>query len=121
MESASKTELLDPTARQRVMQPSAFVEIQQSFTSGVSAIAPFVDRLMNFVRPLIHEFTSADEVEGDIEIAVIEAASNAVVHGNRESPEKRVYVNCGCTVDADVLITVRDEGQGFDPRSLTDP
>jgi hypothetical protein len=44
-----------------------------------------------------------------------------VVHGNHENPQKRVHVDCRCTTDGEVLITVRDEGQGFDGRALPDP
>lgn len=34
---------------------------------------------------------------------------------------KRVYVTCRCSLAGQVLISVRDEGQGFDVRALPDP
>lgn len=111
----------DLAARPRIARQSPFAEIQQRFPSRVSAISPFVDQLMQFLRPLIHKFRNEDESEFDIEIAAREAISNAVVHGNQENPEKRVHVNCRCTIDGEVLITVRDEGPGFDSRTLPDP
>lgn len=89
-------------------------------TPGFSYLA-FVDQLMQFLRPLIHKFCNEDENELDIEIAVREAISNAVVHGNRENPQKRVHVTCRCTIDGEVFITVRVEGQGFDSCTLPDP
>jgi len=110
----------DRAARPRAAQLSPFAEIQQCFPSQVSAISPFVDQLMQFLRPLIHQFRN-EEDELDIEIAVREALSNAVVHGNQENPQKRVHVNCRCTIDGEVFTTVRDEGQGFDCRTLADP
>ena len=57
----------------------------------------------------------------DIEMALIEALENAVVHGNCEDPHKRVYVKCRCTAKGEVSITVQDEGQGFDTGTLPDP
>jgi serine/threonine-protein kinase RsbW len=57
----------------------------------------------------------------DIEIALGEALENAIVHGNRENPDKRVYLTCRCTPDGEVSITVQDEGQGFDTGTLPDP
>ena len=62
-----------------------------------------------------------DGSETDIEIALIEALENAVVHGNCEDPPKRVYVTCRCTAEGEVSITVQDEGQGFNTRILPDP
>jgi serine/threonine-protein kinase RsbW len=44
-----------------------------------------------------------------------------VVHGNREDPNKYVYVVCRCNIDGEVSITVRDQGQGFDGASIPDP
>ena len=54
-------------------------------------------------------------------MALIEALENAVVHGNCEDPDKRVYVTCRCTAEGEVSITVQDEGQGFDTGTLPDP
>jgi serine/threonine-protein kinase RsbW len=62
-----------------------------------------------------------DGSETDIEMALIEALENAVVHGNCEDPHKRVYVTCRCTAEGEVSITVQDEGQGFDTGTLPDP
>jgi serine/threonine-protein kinase RsbW len=52
---------------------------------------------------------------------VREALTNAVVHGNREDPNKLVFVTSRCSEDGEVSITVRDEGQGFDSRAVPDP
>jgi serine/threonine-protein kinase RsbW len=65
---------------------------------------------------------AVDEAVDDIESAIHEALSNAVVHGNHEDPKKQVYVTCRCSLDGEVLIAVQDEGEGFngeapDPRS----
>lgn len=52
--------------------------------------------------------------------AAREAVINAIRHGNREMPGKRVVVEVD--VDgADVVIRVADEGEGFDPDNLPDP
>jgi serine/threonine-protein kinase RsbW len=76
---------------------------------------------MGFIKPLIDEVHAEDGSETYIEIAVREALANAVIHGNHENPDKRVHVTCRCSMDGEVLLTVRDEGQGFDPDALPDP
>jgi serine/threonine-protein kinase RsbW len=121
--SDAKTDAADLylALRPRVSQFSPFVEIKQSLPSRVADISPFVDQLMQFLKPLIDKFHNEDGSDADIEMAVREAIANAVVHGNHENPQKRVHVNCRCSMDGEVLITVRDEGQGFDSRSVPDP
>lgn len=52
--------------------------------------------------------------------AVREAVTNAVIHGNKERPGTGVEVAYELFDDA-IRITVRDEGDGFDPDSLPDP
>jgi serine/threonine-protein kinase RsbW len=94
-----------------------WVEVQNSLPSQVAAISPFVDRLMS----LIAACRAADGTEFDIEAALHEALTNAIVHGNREDPEKQVEVACGCGADGSVDITIRDQGQGFDSSTIPDP
>jgi serine/threonine-protein kinase RsbW len=94
-----------------------WVEIQNSLPSQVAAISPFVERLMS----LIAVCRAADGTEFDIEAALHEALTNAIVHGNREDPEKQVEVVCRCGADGSVDIAIRDQGQGFDSRTIPDP
>ena len=94
-----------------------FVELRQSLPSEVTAISPFTDQLMRFILNL----RSADGSESDIEMALYEALSNAVIHGNGEHSCERVYVTCRCYMDGEVSITVRDEGKGFDSSRVLDP
>ena len=94
-----------------------FVELRQSLPSKVAAISPFTEQLMRFIL----NFRMADGSEIDIEMALLEALANAVIHGNGDSSRKSVYVRCRCYMDGEVAITVRDEGRGFDPSVLVDP
>jgi len=108
-----------PDIAMRPPRPScaAFVKFKYSFPSDVAVVSSFVDQLM----PAFTRFRGTDSSELDIEIALREAVSNAVIHGNREDPHKRVYVTIGCSADGEVSITVRDEGAGFDSDSIADP
>jgi serine/threonine-protein kinase RsbW len=104
-----------------IASSAPFVELRQSLASRTSAISPFVDQLMRFITLFIGGFGTAKETEDEIDIAIREALANAVIHGNRENPEKHVYVNCRCSMDGEIFITVRDEGEGFDSRVVPDP
>ena len=52
--------------------------------------------------------------------ALREAIANAVRHGNREQPDRKVRVDY--TIEGrTVTIRVEDEGEGFDPTQVQDP
>jgi serine/threonine-protein kinase RsbW len=101
-------------------QAGPYVELRQSLARRVD-ISPVVSGLMRFIKPLMDESRSDDGNEFDVEIAVREALANAVIHGNRENPAKRVHVTCRCSLDGEVMLTIRDEGPGFDPAAVPDP
>jgi|SRR5580700_8825104 serine/threonine-protein kinase RsbW len=98
-----------------------FVELHQSLASRAAGISSFVDQLMLFIKLFIRKVGGANKNEDEIETAVHEAVVNAIVHGNRENPEKRVYIICRCSMNGEVVISVRDEGAGFDYRAVPDP
>ena len=57
-------------------------------------------------------------------VAVRESVANAIKHGNRNDASKRVFVEFETRTLGDVpevVIRVRDQGDGFDPESVADP
>ena len=97
------------------------VELHQSLASRASDISPFVDQLMGFIKLFTLKLGIAKETEDEIEIAVLEALANAVIHGNGENPDKQVHLSCRFSMNGEVSIVVRDEGEGFDSRAVPDP
>jgi len=61
-----------------------------------------------------------EDVRGGISMAVREAMINAVMHGNGYSPEKRVKLSFEQS-GGNLVITIRDEGEGMDPTEVPDP
>lgn len=105
-------------ASQLYASPSGpYVELRQSVPSQIEAISPFLEQTMRFIQT----FCNGDETEAHIEVALREALTNAIVHGNREDSEKRVYVWCRCHTDGEIWITIQDQGEGFDSRAIPDP
>jgi serine/threonine-protein kinase RsbW len=95
----------------------SFVELRQPLPSKAAAISPFTEPLTRFIL----NFQAPDGSEIDIEVALLEAPANAVIHRNGDSSSKSVYVGCRCYVDGEVAITVRDDGKGFDSSTVPDP
>ena len=67
------------------------------------------------------KFGAPRKAEDEIESALSEALANAVIHGNHENSVKQVHVTCRCSMDGEVVITLRDEGAGFDKDAVPDP
>jgi len=73
---------------------------------------------------LVADFVSRSGITEDaafgIDMAVREAVTNAVVHGNRQDANKTVDVTLKSSPDA-VEISVHDQGAGFNPEDVPDP
>jgi serine/threonine-protein kinase RsbW len=72
----------------------------------------------------VAEFLSRSGITEDaafgIDMAVREAVTNAVIHGNRQDENKTVDVTLKSSPDA-VEISVHDRGAGFNPEDVPDP
>jgi serine/threonine-protein kinase RsbW len=65
-----------------------------------------------------------DDAAHWVGVAIRESVINAIKHGNRNDARKHVFVDFEATTDTavpELLIRVRDEGEGFDPETLADP
>jgi serine/threonine-protein kinase RsbW len=65
------------------------------------------------IQDLAREFSFSSDAINDVSTALIEACSNAIEHGNRFSPSKRVVVTLNFNGEA-FSASVKDEGPGFD-------
>jgi serine/threonine-protein kinase RsbW len=94
----------------------SWLEIDAWIQSEIKAISPLVERLMRLIEGS-HCITGEEPA---VELALREALNNAVVHGNRLDAHKLVHVRCRCKVGKGISLTVSDQGQGFDPRTVPD-
>jgi serine/threonine-protein kinase RsbW len=53
-------------------------------------------------------------------IAVTEAVNNAIIHGNKLNPQKKVTITLIVSQN-DITVEVLDQGDGFDPENVADP
>lgn len=79
---------------------------------------------LRVVEKLIDDMSSelelSDEVYGNVLVAIMEATNNAIVHGNKQDPNKNVSVHIE-KESQDLVIQITDQGIGFDYSSVPDP
>lgn len=92
-------------------------KLDVTISADPNAINGVVDGVMQIAR----EMKCAEGNEYQIELALREALANAIVHGCNNDPTKRVECCVACTEASDIMIVVRDPGQGFSPTAVPDP
>ena len=93
------------------------LEMELWVRSSVNQVSRVVDEVMGFIG---RSGCFAGDLR-DMELALREAVSNAVLHGNRLDPAKVVRVVCRCALSEGISLIVRDEGKGFAPDKVRNP
>lgn len=75
----------------------------------------------NFIDTLSDKYHFGDETYANVLTCLSEAVVNAIIHGNKENIDKKVYVNLEVIEDRRLIFTVSDEGEGFDFNNIPDP
>jgi serine/threonine-protein kinase RsbW len=93
------------------------LKLQRTLEGRIEAIPPFVEDVMKIVEAM----DCAAGKERVVEMALLEALANAVVHGCEKDPTKKVECFVACDESRGMLIVIRDPGKGFDPASIPSP
>ena len=92
-------------------------KLDVTIPASPNAISGVVDGVMQIAR----EMKCAEGNEYQIELALREALANAIVHGCDNDPSKKVECCVACTESSDIVIVVRDPGQGFALADVPNP
>lgn len=79
-----------------------------------------LDRVVDETEAFVGKLISDDEFAYKVVLLVSEAVTNAIEHGNALDKSKKVTLDVKVGVKQ-VLVTVEDEGEGFDPETLKNP
>lgn len=85
----------------------------ESKIDNISLIEKFIDEFSE-------QYQINTDLYGKILIATVEAVNNSIVHGNKEDIDKDVYLEMQKD-EGQILVYVKDEGQGFDYENIPDP
>lgn len=76
-----------------------------------------VERMIEEVRD---KYNVSEDMYGNMLVAITEAVTNAIYHGNKSDPLKKVSVGIAHNPHS-ITFTVTDQGPGFDFYNLPDP
>jgi len=79
-----------------------------------------LSKIESFIDDVCEQYKFGEDHYGNILIALTEAVNNAITHGNKLDPEKKVNLNM-VTSENVVRFVVTDEGVGFDFNNVPDP
>ena len=79
-----------------------------------------LSEIEKFIEAICEQNKFGEDHYGNILIALTEAVNNAITHGNKLNPDKKVNLNMETTTK-DVEFTIKDEGAGFDYNNIPDP
>ena len=80
----------------------------------------FVYLLDAVITEILQQMGFDGDTTDQVNLAVIEAGTNAIKHGNREESQKRAYFDF-IMYPEELVVIVQDEGEGFDARTTEDP
>lgn len=76
-----------------------------------------IEEHIDYVR---NEFQIDDSIYGNIHLAVVEAVTNAIVHGNQSDENKEVFFETKIEKST-IRFVIKDQGAGFDADVIPDP
>lgn len=88
------------------------LELKSEFTEA--------EKIPDFVEMISDQSGLDESLTHRIMLALSEAVTNAIVHGNKEIRDKKVSIKI--TINSSmIVIDIQDEGEGFNPDDIPDP
>ena len=96
------------------------VETGELYTLQLPSKQESITLLENLIEEIADKHKISEDTFANMMTCLNEVTINAIVHGNKLDPAKKVIINAD--VEARRIIwTVTDEGEGFDYNNLADP
>lgn len=91
------------------------------FTMTIPADPRAIPKVTDGVTQVLNEKGWSEHDIMAVELALQEAVANAIRHGCGGDASKQLECSVNCEDSGEVVITVRDPGNGFDPQAVPNP
>ena len=93
---------------------------EENYTLEIESNPNNLITVEEFVNYFAKDIGIPEERMNGLMLSVTEATTNAIKHANKSDESKLVKINVN-VVGRKVIISVKDEGIGFDPQKIPDP
>ena len=100
--------------------PTPSPDERGTITLTIGSRLEFLSMVHALIEGIARQFELDDDTSSALMIAVIEAGTNAIQHGNAFADDKTVTFIFRVST-GDVTVQVDDHGKGFDPGKVEDP
>lgn len=80
----------------------------------------YLSEVEAFISFCLSDEVLNDEIKNNIIVSIIEAVTNAIIHGNKRVYSKKVRINVRF-IAYKFVVEVQDEGKGFNYKNVPDP
>ncbi len=102
------------------MDQQSNVQTGELYTLQLPSKQESITLLENLIEEIADKHKVSEDTFANMMTCLNEAAINAIVHGNKLDPNKKVIINADIE-GRRIIWTVTDEGEGFDYNNLADP
>jgi len=92
----------------------------KSYTKIITSDPNLIPEVNIFLFDILKPLNIDKTLLSNINLAISEGLSNAMVHGNKLDPKKNVIITLNC-FDDKIEISIKDNGKGFNPDEVPDP
>jgi serine/threonine-protein kinase RsbW len=96
------------------------VQTSEMYTLQLPSKQESITLLENLIEEIADKHNISEDIFANMMTSLSEAAINAIVHGNKLDPAKKVIINAEIE-NRRIVWVVTDEGEGFDYNNLADP
>jgi serine/threonine-protein kinase RsbW len=94
--------------------------MKKEYFFEIGSMPKLIGKVEIFFDDILEDLHLSEDVKNSILISVTEAVNNAIIHGNKKDPEKKVKIHC--LLSNDILeIHIKDEGRGFSLEAVPNP
>lgn len=102
------------------MKRSVMVKTHEKLEFQISSSLKELRYVETETQRIAEQFKLNSNQKENLAIAVTEAVGNAIIHGNKKNPHKKVHIRFQYEKDK-IIIHIQDEGEGFDPKKIRNP
>jgi serine/threonine-protein kinase RsbW len=100
--------------------PQPNIQATDLYTLQLPSVPESITALENLIEEIANKYQVSDDTFANMMTCLNEALNNAMIHGNKLDPTKKVIVNAEIE-GRRITWTITDEGPGFDYVHLADP